>query len=82
MASTGIDQSGGKWPANETATAYGAKSEATNPMPYSSNDSLKPVYDYTHRKLKPRHIQLIGIGGCDECPGLDLRSRLTVPLGL
>jgi hypothetical protein len=24
---------------------------------------LKPVYDSTHRKLKPRHIQLIGIGG-------------------
>ena len=32
---------------------------------YSSNESgdLKPVYDSTHRKLKPRHIQLIGIGG-------------------
>jgi len=63
MASTGVDQTVGKWPANETATAYGVKSEATDPMPYSSNDSLKPVYDYTHRKLKPRHIQLIGIGG-------------------
>ncbi|KAL4889714.1 hypothetical protein BDV59DRAFT_104852 [Aspergillus ambiguus] len=25
--------------------------------------STKPVYDHTHRKLKPRHIQLIGIGG-------------------
>lgn len=25
--------------------------------------SMKPTYDYTHRKLKPRHIQLIGIGG-------------------
>ena len=24
---------------------------------------LKPVYDSTHRKLKARHIQLIGIGG-------------------
>lgn len=22
----------------------------------------KPTYDSTHRKLKPRHIQLIGIG--------------------
>ncbi|KAF2656564.1 hypothetical protein K491DRAFT_567675, partial [Lophiostoma macrostomum CBS 122681] len=25
--------------------------------------SVKSVYDSTHRKLKPRHIQLIGIGG-------------------
>lgn len=25
--------------------------------------SIKPTYDHTHRKLKPRHIQLIGIGG-------------------
>lgn len=40
---------------------------AVNPkqgLPYSSSeDSLKPIYDDTHRKLKPRHIQLIGIGG-------------------
>ncbi|CAI7595650.1 unnamed protein product [Penicillium pancosmium] len=25
--------------------------------------SMKPTYDHTHRKLKPRHVQLIGIGG-------------------
>lgn len=25
--------------------------------------SVKAVHDSTHRKLKPRHIQLIGIGG-------------------
>jgi amino acid transporter len=25
--------------------------------------SIKSTYDHTHRKLKPRHIQLIGIGG-------------------
>lgn len=25
--------------------------------------TAKPAYDHTHRKLKPRHIQLIGIGG-------------------
>ena len=34
--------------------------------PYSPGDStnnLKPVSDSTHRKLKPRHVQLIGIGG-------------------
>lgn len=26
-------------------------------------DSIQFGYDQTHRKLKPRHIQLIGIGG-------------------
>lgn len=25
--------------------------------------SMKPTHDQTHRKLKPRHLQLIGIGG-------------------
>ncbi|KAL4921108.1 hypothetical protein BDW62DRAFT_139904 [Aspergillus aurantiobrunneus] len=29
----------------------------------SIEEGLKPVYDHTHRKLKPRHVQLIGIGG-------------------
>lgn len=29
----------------------------------SDEDSIKAGVDYTHRKLKPRHIQLIGIGG-------------------
>ena len=53
---------------DDTPMAYGVKDEegATQP-PYSPGDStnnLKPVGDSTHRKLKPRHIQLIGIGGC------------------
>ena len=30
---------------------------------YSSTTSIAPALDYTHRRLKPRHIQLIGIGG-------------------
>lgn len=30
---------------------------------YMTSDSIKVTYDSTHRKLKPRHIQLIGIGG-------------------
>ncbi|KAL2833260.1 hypothetical protein BDW59DRAFT_77647 [Aspergillus cavernicola] len=29
----------------------------------SMEEGSKPVYDYTHRTLKPRHVQLIGIGG-------------------
>ncbi|MCJ1367254.1 hypothetical protein MMC16_006386 [Acarospora aff. strigata] len=30
---------------------------------HESDSELKPLFDSTHRKLKPRHIQLIGIGG-------------------
>ncbi|KAL4899141.1 hypothetical protein BDW74DRAFT_118768 [Aspergillus multicolor] len=29
----------------------------------SIEEGSKPVYDHTHRRLKPRHVQLIGIGG-------------------
>ena len=38
------------------ATSY------SSPRP-SDEEELKPRVDSTHRKLKPRHIQLIGIGG-------------------
>jgi amino acid permease len=49
---------------DSTPIARGIEDEEST-MPYSPRDSdeLKPVYDSTHRKLKPRHIQLIGIGG-------------------
>ena len=43
-------------------TADRARADSTLPYTYS-DDSFKPVFDDTHRKLKPRHIQLIGIGG-------------------
>ncbi|KAL2832353.1 hypothetical protein BJY01DRAFT_101254 [Aspergillus pseudoustus] len=29
----------------------------------SIEEGSKPRHDHTHRKLKPRHVQLIGIGG-------------------
>ncbi|CEL02504.1 Putative General amino acid permease [Aspergillus calidoustus] len=29
----------------------------------SLEEGSKPTHDHTHRKLKPRHVQLIGIGG-------------------
>lgn len=29
----------------------------------SDGSSIQQGHDFTHRKLKPRHIQLIGIGG-------------------
>ncbi len=78
MASTGIDNgrfSEKEIPPatrrySETVIAHGVYDESSpetkafTPRASSSHDSeLKPVFDYTHRKLKPRHIQLIGIGG-------------------
>jgi len=71
MASTGVDRSGlqsthaqkvlytEKYPVDET----GIEPEAARPYSPGAGSSLQPVYDSTHRKLKPRHIQLIGIGG-------------------
>lgn len=57
---------------SETPLAKGVADDPSLPSTYtprassspSDNESqLKPIYDSTHRKLKPRHIQLIGIGG-------------------
>ncbi len=45
---------------DETPMAYGVHDDEANPA-YESTEKL--VMDSTHRKLKPRHIQLIGIGG-------------------
>lgn len=45
---------------DETPIAYGVHDSEAHP-PYDSTEKL--VQDSTHRKLKPRHIQLIGIGG-------------------
>lgn len=68
MATTGVDQP----PAGNlralhsdekkldgTPSAYGVYDESR--PSYDSDE--KPRIDSTHRKLKPRHIQLIGIGG-------------------
>ena len=53
-----------KYPIDETPIAYGVNEpEAARPYSPGGGSSLQPVYDSTHRKLKPRHIQLIGIGG-------------------
>jgi hypothetical protein len=75
MASTAIDKGGlqpthaqkapytEKYPLDGTPIAYGGEPEAARPYSPGGGSSLQPVYDSTHRKLKPRHIQLIGIGG-------------------
>ena len=73
MASTGFERDGGiertmsgkenydeKPKLDETPMAYGVNDSEANPA-YDSTEKL--VQDSTHRKLKPRHIQLIGIGG-------------------
>lgn len=39
------------------------RDEEAMPFPHQVGNSLKPVHDQTNRRLKPRHIQLIGIGG-------------------
>ena len=76
MASTGFHRSSDsaslhstaneKPPIDETPIARGVKDEEDGgAVRYGSSDEdeSKPLYDSTHRKLKPRHIQLIGIGG-------------------
>lgn len=70
MASTGLYRPGAAQArsvdrpekCDETPMARGFGDEE---VPYSpgDDDSLKPRIDSTHRRLKPRHIQLIGIGG-------------------
>ena len=51
---------------DETPITYGVGNEI-RASSSSSDDFDKPLFDNTHRKLKPRHIQLIGIGGYADC---------------
>ena len=63
MASSGIDY-GGARPYEEKTVTLDPEKNGTNDHRRSSvTVSVKTVRDSTHRKLKPRHIQLIGIGG-------------------
>ncbi|KAK2741074.1 hypothetical protein FQN55_008478 [Onygenales sp. PD_40] len=51
-------------PAERRRRPYTDFLEESNLTTVSSGSSaIKPASDTTHRKLKPRHIQLIGIGG-------------------
>ena len=47
----------------QTVTVDAEKNAAPLYRAHSGAGSVKTVRDSTHRKLKPRHIQLIGIGG-------------------
>ena len=69
MASTGLDhpvsddvRSTHRNEMSEKSVSYGGGENVRASSPIS-DDSKKPLIDSTHRKLKPRHIQLIGIGG-------------------
>jgi amino acid transporter len=73
MASTGIDHLGASKRSivnnekyDETPIARGVDDDAPGTYSPGDDDSIKPLSDHTHRKLKPRHIQLIGIGGYVE----------------
>ncbi|KAJ4296728.1 general amino acid permease agp2 [Kalmusia sp. IMI 367209] len=62
MASTGIDYGA----PHEYDKTVKVDPEKNGPPEYRRSSiavSVKTVHDSTHRKLKPRHIQLIGIGG-------------------
>jgi yeast amino acid transporter len=68
MASTGIDYSPSRdYGAPEKEVAVGDEKPSyaydVEGRRASIAASVKTVHDSTHRKLKPRHIQLIGIGG-------------------
>ncbi|MCJ1441226.1 MAG: hypothetical protein MMC23_001712 [Stictis urceolatum] len=58
--STGFEVPGDKAGLTEKSFARTHDDESS---PGRLDDDCKPVHDSTHRKLKPRHIQLIGIGG-------------------
>ncbi|OCL12726.1 hypothetical protein AOQ84DRAFT_227151 [Glonium stellatum] len=62
MASTGVDYVSNTGLQSDEKTADEEKN-AYDYMARRASGSVKVVYDSTHRKLKPRHIQLIGIGG-------------------
>ena len=70
MASYGRDLESGGGPYEVKSPGYVAADEEKNdydvgprPRRASTIGSVKAVTDQTHRKLKSRHIQLIGIGG-------------------
>ncbi|RHZ73439.1 hypothetical protein CDV55_105635 [Aspergillus turcosus] len=48
---------------NGCPTTCSEKTTVIDDSEESIGGASKPTYDHTHRKLKPRHIQLIGIGG-------------------
>lgn len=71
MASTGLDRPGAPQVCSMTSLekhdgtskSHGIDEEAPPHSLGGDDVSIRLGIDSTHRKLKPRHIQLIGIGG-------------------
>jgi hypothetical protein len=71
MASTGVEVPGSAMAEYITADQtkeydnYEKREHEEAKIQYGDSDvaSIKATYDSTHRQLRPRHIQLIGIGG-------------------
>jgi amino acid transporter len=66
MASTGRDfEPGTSYETNKQGYVVDEEKNNYNAGPRRSSTvgSVRSVSDHTHRKLKSRHIQLIGIGG-------------------
>jgi amino acid transporter len=64
MASNNRDYGIGGYEVNRSRTTDQEKNEYDiSPRRSSTEGSVRVVSDQTHRKLKSRHIQLIGIGG-------------------
>ena len=63
MASTGVDFGTSANFPDEKTSGNNEKRSIEDVEAPSDEDSIKPNRDSTHRKLRPRHIQLIGIGG-------------------
>ncbi|KAL8722410.1 MAG: hypothetical protein Q9225_001089 [Loekoesia sp. 1 TL-2023] len=70
MASTGFEAKDGEKQSpqgrslvNKASAAKDGEVDEAVPNSPTDGESVKPVYDHTHRRLKSRHIQLIGIGG-------------------
>lgn len=62
MATSGTDFSSNE-PVDRKIQGVSVDEEKTEPRRSNSVGSVRAVHDNTHRKLKSRHIQLIGIGG-------------------
>jgi amino acid permease len=66
MASTGIDHAPSQYHYDEKIIGVDAEKDGgydSSPRRPSEVGSVAPAFDTTQRRLKPRHIQLIGIGG-------------------
>lgn len=64
MASTGVDYGSGEKPVGKAHQFPRDEEKIDSPGEYNERRLSRGTVhlDHTHRKLKPRHIQLIGIG--------------------